>query len=169
VAVNVSARNLESPEFPAAVAALLAEHDAPAGGLHLEITETAVAADADVAKASVRALAQLGVEISIDDFGTGYTSISQLRHLPIAEVKVDRTFVKDLEHDDQDRAIVRSIIELSHGIGARVTAEGVEKPFEAHWLDEAGCDLAQGYLFARPAPWTELVAVYGGTAADLRE
>jgi diguanylate cyclase (GGDEF)-like protein len=161
VAVNVSARNLESPDFPATVAALLAERDAAPGGLHLEITETAVAADADIATTSVRALAALGVAVSIDDFGTGYTSISQLRHLPIAEVKVDRTFVKDLERDSQDRAIVRSVIELAHGIGATVTAEGVEHTFEADWLARAGCDLAQGYLFAKPAPWTDLVTAYG--------
>ncbi len=161
VAVNVSARNLESPDFPAAVAALLAERDVPPGVLHIEITETAVAADADIATTSVRALAELGVAVSIDDFGTGYTSIAQLRHLPIAEVKIDRTFVKDLERDSQDRAIVRSIIELAHGIGAVVTAEGVENTFEAGWLAEAGCDLAQGYLYAKPAPWTDMVTAYG--------
>jgi EAL domain-containing protein (putative c-di-GMP-specific phosphodiesterase class I) len=76
-------------------------------------------------------------------------------------VKVDRTFVKDLERDGQDRAIVRSIIELAHGIGARVTAEGVETAFEADWLARAGCDLAQGYLYAKPAPWTDLVTAFG--------
>jgi len=166
VAVNVSARNLESPDFPASVAAFLAEHNAAAGSLHIEITETAVAADANTATASVRALAELGVEVSIDDFGTGYTSISQLRHLPIAEVKVDRTFVKDLERDGQDRAIVRSIIELAHGIGARVTAEGVENAYEADWLTRAGCDLAQGYLYAKPAPWTDLVTAYGAARPE---
>jgi diguanylate cyclase (GGDEF)-like protein len=161
VAINVSARNLESADFPATVAAALAEHGTPPGRLHIEITETAVAADADVAIETVRALAELGVAMSIDDFGTGYTSISQLRHLPIAEVKVDRTFVKDLERDGQDRAIVRSIIELAHGIGAQVTAEGVETAYEADWLTRAGCDQAQGYLFAKPAPWTDLVTAYG--------
>jgi diguanylate cyclase len=169
VAVNVSARNLESPEFAASVAAFLAEQDVPAGCLHIEITETAVAADANMATTSVRALADLGVEVSIDDFGTGYTSISQLRHLPIAEVKVDRTFVKDLERDGQDRAIVRSIIELAHGIGARVTAEGVETAFEADWLARAGCDLAQGYLYAKPAPWTDLVTAYGKREPEIEK
>ncbi len=163
VAVNVSARNLESPGFPDSVAILLAEHDVPASSLHIEITETAVAADTNLATETIQALATLGVAVSIDDFGTGYTSISQLRHLPIAEVKVDRTFIKDLERDGKDRAIVRSIIELAHGIGAQVTAEGVETAFEADWLTRAGCDLAQGYLFAKPAPWTHLVAAHTKT------
>jgi diguanylate cyclase (GGDEF)-like protein len=157
VAVNVSVRNLESPGFPAMVAAMLDQHRVDPRWLHIEVTETAIAADATSVVQSVTALAEQGITIAIDDFGTGYTSLSSLRRLPVSEVKIDRTFVRDLEHDDQDKAIVRSIVELAHGIGSRVTAEGVETTFEAEWLTAAGCDFAQGYLFARPAPWTELV------------
>jgi EAL domain-containing protein (putative c-di-GMP-specific phosphodiesterase class I) len=98
-----------------------------------------------------------GIAIAIDDFGKGYTSLSQLRTLPIAELKIDRSFLADLERDDRNRAIVRSIIGLADGLGCRVTAEGVETPDTAAWLAEAGCQCAQGFLFSKPLPGQELV------------
>jgi len=165
VAVNVSARNLESLAFPASVAAVLSSIGAGPGRLHLEVTETALAVDVRFAARVVAALAHLGIPISVDDFGIGYTSLSQLRTLAVAEVKIDRTFVAGLEHNDADRAIVRSVIGLGHGIGCRVTAEGVETEPIARWLAEAGCDDGQGYFFARPAPWLQLVEQFGRTVA----
>jgi diguanylate cyclase len=156
VAVNVSAHNLESAAFPDAVAALLAEMGISSDRLHLEVTETALALDAKIAAQAVAALAEQGIAIAIDDFGIGYTSLFQLRSLAVAEVKIDRVFVSGVEHNDQDRAIVRSIIDLGHSLGFLVTAEGVESRSVADWLTGAGCDHAQGYYFARPQPWPDL-------------
>jgi diguanylate cyclase len=160
VAVNVSARNLEERAFPEAVTALLAELGVPADRLDIEITETALAADAVAAVRAVGALAGEGITIAIDDFGKGYTSLSQLRTLPITELKIDRTFLIGLEHDERNRAIVRSIIGLADGLGCRVTAEGVESPDIATWLAAAGCQCAQGFLFCKPLPYEELLNRY---------
>jgi diguanylate cyclase (GGDEF)-like protein len=165
VSVNVSARNLEAPGFPAFVADVLAETGTPAERLTLEVTETAIAGDRDSAIAAVRDLADRGIQVAVDDFGIGYTSLSQLRELSVAEIKIDRTFVAGMPHDHQDRAIVRSVIELAHGLGCRVTAEGVETPRVRRWLAEAGCDDAQGYLFAKPVSWQHVLDRY--TAEDI--
>ncbi|WP_426563947.1 putative bifunctional diguanylate cyclase/phosphodiesterase [Angustibacter sp. McL0619] len=156
VAVNVSARNLSSLDFARTVASLVAEAGAPTDRLHLEVTETALAFDADAAAEVVEALAWQGLSISVDDFGIGYTSLSQLRSLAVSEVKIDRTFVAGLSDSAQDRAIVGSVIGLGHSLGFKVTAEGVETQDVADWLADAGCDRAQGYLWMRPAPWTDV-------------
>lgn len=158
VAVNVSTRNLETAGFVTEVVALLAEHEAPASGVILEITETALAADATALADAVRDLAALGITVSVDDFGTGWSSLSQLRSLPVAEVKIDRSFVGGLDHQPQDRALVRSVVDLAHGLACRVTAEGVESQATAEWLAEIGCDEAQGFLWSRPMPWRSLSA-----------
>lgn len=159
VAVNVSTRNLETAGFVDDVVALLAEHDAPASRVVLEITETALAADASALADAVRDLAALGLRVSVDDFGTGWSSLSQLRSLPVAEVKIDRSFVCGLDDQPQDRALVRSVVDLAHGLSCRVTAEGVESQATADWLAEIGCDEAQGFLWSRPAPWRSLTPV----------
>jgi diguanylate cyclase (GGDEF)-like protein len=164
VAVNVSARNLEARAFPESVTALLAELGVLPDRLNIEITETALAADAVTAARAVGALAGQGIAIAIDDFGKGYTSLSQLRTLPITELKIDRTFLMELERDERNRAIVRSIISLAEGLGCRVTAEGVESPDTAAWLAEAGCQCAQGFLFSKPLPYEELINRYGRRA-----
>ena len=160
LAINVSARNLEAQAFPASVTELLGEFGVRANQLNLEITETALAADGVAAARAVAALAAQGIGIAIDDFGMGYTSLSQLRTLPIAELKIHQSFVMDLERDERGRAIVRSLIGLAAGLGCRVTAEGVEQPAAASWLAAAGCDCAQGFLFSKPLPYGELVNRY---------
>lgn len=157
VAVNVSARNLEAPGFAAEVADLLRASRVAAHRVVLEITETALAADASALAASVRELAACGIALSVDDFGTGWSSLTQLRALPFAEVKIDRSFVMHLDTEPQDRALVRSVIDLAHGLACRVTAEGVESQDTADWLRDAGCDQAQGFLWSRPVPWRSLV------------
>jgi diguanylate cyclase (GGDEF)-like protein len=169
VAVNVSARNLEAEAFPGSVAELLAQFGIPANQLHLEVTETALAADAVAAAQTVAALAGQGIEISIDDFGEGYTSLSQLRNLPIAELKIHQSFVMDLERDERDRAIVRSLIGLAEGLGCRVTAEGVETAAAASWLAAASCECAQGYFFSKPLPYDELVNRYRRPADTVQD
>ncbi|BCY05328.1 bifunctional diguanylate cyclase/phosphodiesterase [Actinoplanes sp. L3-i22] len=156
LSVNVSARNLDAPGFTGYVAALLAETGARPDRLILEVTETALAGDADSAVRTIHELGALGVGISVDDFGTGYTSLSHLRGLPITEIKIDRAFVADVDRDPQSQAIVRSVIELAHGLGGRVTAEGVETAEIHRWLVAAGCDEAQGYLYGRPVPWPQV-------------
>ncbi|GAA2884255.1 hypothetical protein Acy02nite_17400 [Actinoplanes cyaneus] len=156
LSVNVSARNLDAPGFVGYVTALLAETGARPDRLMLEVTETALAGDADNAVRAVKELGALGVGISVDDFGTGYTSLSHLRGLPISEIKIDRAFVADVDADPQSQAIVRSVIELAHGLGSRVTAEGVETVEIHRWLVDAGCDEAQGYLYGRPVPWPQV-------------
>jgi diguanylate cyclase (GGDEF)-like protein len=160
VAVNVSARNLEAPGFPRFVADLLAEHGTPPAGLLLEVTETALACDAEKAARAVVELATLGIGVAVDDFGIGFTSLSQLRSVPVAEIKIDRMFVTGLDSDAQNQAIVRSVIALAHGLGLRVTAEGVETHQVSAWLAEAGCDDAQGYLYARPEVWPHLLEIF---------
>jgi diguanylate cyclase len=157
VSVNVSARNLSSPTFADRVMGILALTGSDPRGLCLEVTETALAANPEAASATVTALSNAGIAISIDDFGTGYTGLWQLRTLVVDEVKIDQAFVTDLITSGQDRSIVLAIIGLSHGLGCTVTAEGVESEVAAQWLQAAGCDSAQGYYFARPAPWPDLM------------
>ena len=156
VAVNVSARNLGSMAFVDDVAEILRQAAVSPDRLLLEVTETALAFDAALAGHVVAGLAGHGISMSVDDFGTGYTSLSQLRTLDVSEVKIDRTFVAGLPGNDQDRAIVRSVIDLGHGLGCSVTAEGVESQDVADWLADAGCDHAQGFLWLRPCPWPDV-------------
>jgi diguanylate cyclase (GGDEF)-like protein len=156
VSVNVSVRNLEVAGFPDLVAELLAGTGTPADRLVLEVTETALAGDVDTVERVLARVAALGVGLSVDDFGAGFTSLSHLRGQPVAEIKIDRKFVADVAHDPQSRAIVRSVIELAHGLGSRATAEGVETAEVYRWLIEAGCDEAQGYLIGRPVPWPQV-------------
>jgi EAL domain-containing protein (putative c-di-GMP-specific phosphodiesterase class I) len=153
----VSARNLASLDFVDTVRDALAAADLPPSRLYLEISETAVAFDAGQVRDVVEALADLGVAVSVDDFGVGYTGLSQLRAMSIREIKIDRAFIANLEESQQDRAIVASVIDLAHGLGCTVTAEGVETQQVADWLADAGCDHGQGYLWLRPSPWQEIV------------
>jgi len=165
VAVNVSSRNLGSLTFADTVQAILREAGATPDRLHLEVTETALAFDTGMAEQVVGALAALGIAMSIDDFGIGYTSLSQMRTLNVSEVKIDRTFVSGIPGNEQDRVIVRSVIDLGHSLGCLVTAEGVESQDVADALADAGCDHAQGYLWLCPCPWTEVARVFGTTTA----
>ncbi|BCJ49526.1 hypothetical protein Asp14428_10010 [Actinoplanes sp. NBRC 14428] len=128
VAVNVSARNLDEPDFAGFVAGALAETGTPADQLMLEVTETALAGDTAIATRTVVDLVALGAGVAVDDFGVGYTSLSQLRNIPVSEIKIDRVFVSSLGRDPQSEAIVRSVIELAHGLGCWVTAEGWRAP-----------------------------------------
>ena len=135
------------------------------GLLHLEVTETSLAYDNELAAQVVGALAAQGVSISMDDFGVGFTSLTQLRTVQVSEVKIDRAFFADLPGDDKDRAVVRSFIDLGHSLGCLVTAVGVESQDVADALVDAGCDQAQGYLWARPCPWEEVARAFGTTTA----
>ncbi|HEX2782177.1 MAG TPA: bifunctional diguanylate cyclase/phosphodiesterase, partial [Ilumatobacteraceae bacterium] len=150
VAVNVSARNLSRVDFAERVVRILADLEMPAGRLVVEITETALLTDPIRAASVLAELARAGVKISLDDFGSGQTSLGYLSALPIHELKIDKSFVTDMVMDKSRNAIVRSIIDLGHNLGLRVVGEGVETNGVLLRLRQAGCDVAQGFLLARP-------------------
>ena len=151
VAVNVSPHQLADHRFVDTVRGVLAAYEVAPRRLCLEITETAVIGDLDCALDALHDLRALGVRLALDDFGTGYSALSYLRLLPVDLIKIDRSFVARLADSPRDRAIVEGIISLAHALGLVVVAEGVERNDEARALVELGCDLAQGFLFARPA------------------
>lgn len=160
--VNLSARLLSDDAFIAETIALLRGRS-PAIGL--EITETAVLEDPDTAIRHVRALKDAGISIAIDDYGAGMSSLSYLKQLPADELKIDRMFVSDLTNDHRDPLLVRSTIDLAHGLGMRVTAEGVDAPATIALLKAMGCDLLQGYIIARPLALDALVSFLEGPTA----
>jgi EAL domain-containing protein (putative c-di-GMP-specific phosphodiesterase class I) len=128
----------------------LAGAQLPAGMLCLEITESALMEDPRGSQAALRSLRALGVSTAIDDYGTGYSSLAYIKQLAVNELKIDRGFVSGMEADARNAAIVRSTIELGHNLGLAVVAEGVETDHELAELRRFGCDIAQGYHFARP-------------------
>lgn len=152
IAVNLSARDLEDAELPARIGGLLSIHRVPASCLTVEVTERAVIGESDTAIRILRRLAEQGIGIAIDDFGVGQSTFAYLRHLPVSELKIDQMFVKHLAADSNDRIIVRSIVDLSHQLGYRVTAEGVEDQGALDYLSSIGCDHAQGYFISQALP-----------------
>ncbi len=150
VAVNVSAVNLEEPDFSDRVLESLASHGLPPASLALEMTESALMRKPRIAHDTMARLAEGGVKIAIDDFGTGYSSLSYLQDMPADVVKIDQSFVRGMEKDERTHALVTTMIKLSHDLGHRVVAEGVETEEAAQMLRAAGCDEAQGYYYGRP-------------------
>jgi EAL domain-containing protein (putative c-di-GMP-specific phosphodiesterase class I) len=148
--INISTRDLVQQDLPALVQAHLLAEGVAARHLCLEVTESAIMEDPAHALASLQALHEMGVRLSIDDFGTGYSSLAYLKKLPVQELKIDRSFVMNLDRDEDDLNIVRSTIDMAHHMGLRVVAEGVETESVARRLRALGCDDAQGYLFSRP-------------------
>ncbi|MBK9180429.1 MAG: EAL domain-containing protein [Acidimicrobiales bacterium] len=148
LAVNVSVHTLTDPTLADDVTALLAATGVAPGELCIEVVESVVVDEG--AAASLDRIAALGVGISIDDFGRGYSSLGYLRHLPVSLLKIDQSFVADLSRSEGAHAIVAAAVELGHGLGLRVLAEGVETPVQAEALSHLGCDLAQGFLLSRP-------------------
>jgi len=158
IAVNISARNLRD-DLPGWILNRLAANRVKASQLVLELTETSFATDSIRATALLEELNAAGVRVSLDDFGQGYTSLGSLGHLPVSELKIDRGFVVAMEHSAEDRAIVASVIELGHQLGLTVVAEGVETEDVFADLRRLGCDTVQGYLFSRPVPASEALAL----------
>ncbi|MDN2705478.1 EAL domain-containing protein [Janthinobacterium sp. SUN100] len=150
LAVNLSARQFKQKNLLHAVAQALADTGLDAAHLELELTESMVMHDVEQATVIMAKLKGLGVQLSIDDFGTGYSSLAYLRHFPIDVLKIDKTFVSDITHSDDDAAIVRAIISLAHSLRLKVIAEGVETAQQLDFLRQHGCDQMQGYLFSRP-------------------
>ncbi len=152
VSVNVSAPQFRPGDLVGQVRDALARHRLPPQALELEITESLLVDDTARAGAQLAALREMGVSISLDDFGTGYASMAALRRLPLDAMKIDRSFVIDLETDPGALAVVRAIVSLAQASGLRLVAEGVETPRQAQVLRELGCDELQGFLFSRPLP-----------------
>jgi EAL domain-containing protein (putative c-di-GMP-specific phosphodiesterase class I) len=156
VAVNVSAATLLDEGWASDVSSALVRHGVPASRLRIEITEDALMGDAERALRVVEGLVATGIGVSVDDFGTGYSSLGLLKHLPVDELKIDRTFVRDLLTDDADAAIVQSVVDLGGRLGLRTVAEGVEDAATLERIAEYGVTVAQGFHIARPLPAAEL-------------
>jgi diguanylate cyclase (GGDEF)-like protein/PAS domain S-box-containing protein len=155
LSVNLSGQDLLDAELPDFVNQQLVRWQFPPSQLTLEITESALLADNTRARVVLGRLRQMGVRVALDDFGTGYSSLSYLKDWPVDELKVDRSFVKNMIEDARDRSIVRAIVDLAHSLGLQVVAEGVETSAVLALLDELACDRAQGYLLSKPLPAAE--------------
>jgi len=156
IAVNISADDVADLRLDARVAGLLTRNRLPPSLLTLELTESGFIEDPNRALSMLNALGALGVNLSIDDFGTGYSSLSHLARMPAHEVKIDRSFVQGLETGGEYAAVVRSAIDMGHSLGMKVVAEGIETELAADRLRALGCDIAQGYLYAKPMPLDQL-------------
>ncbi len=152
VSVNLSGRQLTTPGFAVEVGAAIARSGADASHLCFEVTENTLLDAAGSGVATLERLKELGVRLAIDDFGTGYSSLGHLKRFPIDLLKVDRSFVCDIADDDEDASIVAAVVGLARSLGMGVLAEGVESARQAEVLADLGCELAQGFHFARPAP-----------------
>ncbi|MCB1955839.1 MAG: EAL domain-containing protein [Rhodocyclaceae bacterium] len=152
VAVNISTRQIMNEDLPSLVASLTDLHGIPAGTLEMEVTESFVMTEPARSRPVLEALRTLGVAIAIDDFGTGHSSLAYLRQLPADVLKIDRSFVVEAGSDAGALSIIHTIVSLSRSFGLRVVAEGIETAEQAQLLRHAGCDLMQGYHFARPVP-----------------
>ena len=150
VAINVSAVNLLEADFCEHVLARLHAWEVPPAALAIEITESALMSNRTLAASTLEALAASGIQLAIDDFGTGYSSLAYLQSVPAKVVKIDQSFIRDLDTDERKRALVATMIKLAHELGQLVVAEGVETAPVAHVLASAGCDQVQGYLYAKP-------------------
>lgn len=156
IAVNISAENLKDSSFYRFICQSTETHKVPPNKITLEVTESVVVGDPDAAIALLQRFKDKGFKLSIDDYGTGYSSLAQLKQLPVHELKIDKSFVQKLQHDEDDQIIVRSTIELAHNMGLTLVAEGIEDEFALKWLASHGCELGQGYFISRPQPVDEI-------------
>jgi diguanylate cyclase (GGDEF)-like protein/PAS domain S-box-containing protein len=160
ISVNLSARQFRQQDLDARIKGIVGAAGIDPALIELEITESQLMQDPDQAIRVMRALRDAGMRIAIDDFGTGYSSLAYLTRFPVAALKIDRSFVKEMSSDQGDATIVRTIIEMAHTLGFTVVAEGVETEQQANFLRLLRCEQAQGYLFARPMPAAELAAFF---------
>jgi diguanylate cyclase (GGDEF)-like protein len=161
VSVNLSSRDLQDEYLPYYVLQVLQEHDVRPDRLTLEITENSVMQDLQHSIAVLQCLRDIGVRISMDDFGTGHSSLAQIKNMPLHEIKIDKCFITTLMTDDQNRAIVRTTIELAHNMELSVVAEGIEDEDTLRQISDMGCEEAQGYFLSKPVPSDELIEWIG--------
>ena len=152
LSLNISASDLEDDGLEVRVSDYLEGYQVAAEQLVFEITESAIMRDPEQALAVLQRLRGCGISLSVDDFGTGYSSLAQLQRLPVQELKIDQSFIRNLDETSGDAVIVRSTIEMSHKLGLKVVAEGVEYEHCLKLLESWGCDTVQGYLISRPLP-----------------
>ncbi len=172
LAINVSGRQFHQVDFVARIAACIAECGIDPSRLKLELTESVVLDNVEEVIQRMRELKALGVRFSLDDFGTGYSSLSYLKRLPLDQIKIDQSFIRDLNVDPNDAAIVRAILAMSRSLGLDVIAEGVETPEQRDFLRENGCTAFQGYLFGKPMPieaWSALPEHPAGISMTVEE
>jgi diguanylate cyclase (GGDEF)-like protein len=158
VAINLSVHQLREPDLVGRIESALARHGVRSSNLLCEITESVAMQDIAATQRTLDGLGKIGVYLSIDDFGTGYSSLSYLRQLPARQLKIDRTFINDLDTSDDAKAVVDGVVRLAHALGLRVVAEGVETASQRDILLRLGCDELQGYFFAHPMSATRLLA-----------
>ena len=166
LAVNVSARQFRQPDFVAVVHVVLESTGANPARLKLELTESVVLDDVADTIEKMKELKKLGVGFSMDDFGTGYSSLSYLRRLPLDQLKIDRSFIRDVETNSGDAVIVQTIIGMANSLGLGVIAEGVENEAQRKFLNRNGCPNFQGYLFSKPVPLSVFEQLLGSAAPD---
>ena len=156
VAVNLSTKNFHDAEFAQQVLAELHKHGLSSQDLMLEITESVMLDNSPATLSNLQTLNEMGIRLSMDDFGTGYSSLSYLHRLPISELKLDKSFVQDVGTSSAASALTRSVLNIASTLGMTVVAEGVETQAQADWLQEQGCPVLQGYLFAKPMPGSDV-------------
>lgn len=156
ISVNLSARQLKDDALPGLIKETLESTGMPADKLGIELTESAIILDPEIALTRLQAIKKLGVTLSLDDFGTGYSSLSYLKRFPIDTLKIDQAFVRDVKVDHEDATLVKAIIAMAHGLGMDVIAEGVEVQEQLDFLGANKCDSIQGFLFSRPLPPEEI-------------
>jgi EAL domain-containing protein (putative c-di-GMP-specific phosphodiesterase class I) len=158
ISVNLSPRQFRDTELLSTVSGLLEEYRVPGGCLEMEITEGMLMKGTHAINEALSRLNDLGVRITMDDFGTGYSSMSNLRRYPFDALKIDKSFIEDIDTDEADQELVAATVVMAHALGLKVVAEGVETAPQLEILRRLRCDFAQGYLFARPMPADELGA-----------
>jgi EAL domain-containing protein (putative c-di-GMP-specific phosphodiesterase class I) len=153
VAVNVSSRQIASPDFLNMVISRLQEQGLPGEALIIEITETMVIGNLENAIQVLKNLKEKGIDAAIDDFGTGYSSLSHLHRLPVEYLKIDKSFIANINVDQDRETIVRTILAMAKSLGIKTIAEGIDRPAQQAILGELGCDIGQGYLYSKPMPY----------------
>ena len=166
IAVNISTRDLQNPQFCAHIQTQLTHYGVHPARLRLEIVESGLMEDPQSSIAVLQSLRALGVQLSIDDFGTGYSSLAYLQTLPVSELKIDRTFVDRIDQLPGTQRLFKTMVEMGHGMGLMVTAEGVETEAERTTITQLGCDVMQGYLGSRPLHGAALQAWFDQLPAD---
>ncbi len=156
IAVNLSPRQFRDPNLVSMIEQSMAKYAVPANCLEMEITEGVLMSGHRYIDEAMAALADLGVSIAMDDFGTGYSSISYLRSYPFNVLKVDRSFVNDIDVNQADRELINAAIAMAHGLRLKVVAEGIETEEQLDYLNQLGCDYGQGYLFSKPVTADEI-------------
>jgi EAL domain-containing protein (putative c-di-GMP-specific phosphodiesterase class I) len=168
VAVNISAKVIELADLAEMIEACCDAVDLPVGLIELELTESVLMTQHEATRSLLKRLRRLGVRISIDDFGTGYSSLAYIKSMPIDALKIDISFVRDIDRDSSSAAIIRTIIAMGGSLGFKVIAEGVETEMQRDFLVKAGCDMLQGYLVGRPVSAEEISDQYGTALARLK-